>query len=179
MQKIALTVEYELGNDRLMDVFIEHSQLVSESVACFATTDGMWRVDRIVGPPRAVEAVEGVVSDPGHCNECPGPGGCGVDREYETLARTATSYTVYASRSTHGAVTQFPRWRPTVWATGSCSKCGVEEIATSGTFSSRMTPMSMDSTTPSRRGSAMDSRSSAIMQAIRSTGRRQFSTPSR
>jgi hypothetical protein len=102
MREFAFTVEYEPGADRLMDVFIERPSLRAGTITCSATSDGMWRVDRFTGPPDAIEAVDGVFSDTGHCNECLGPGGCGVTREYETLGGDSTSRRIYTRRSALG-----------------------------------------------------------------------------
>jgi hypothetical protein len=102
MRELVLTIGYETGADRLMDVFIDHPQLRAEAVACSATTEGLWRVDRLRGPSEAIETADRVFSDTGRCNECLGPGGCRVTREYEILGGNATSRRIYARRSALG-----------------------------------------------------------------------------
>ncbi len=92
------TVEYPTGAGALSDVFIEHPDAMSKTIACVVSDDSMWRVDRMTGPEPAVDAIEACALDPEQCNECPGAG-CPSHREHEVLSRDATSCTYYTYRT--------------------------------------------------------------------------------
>lgn len=99
MREFVITLEYESGVDPVADVFIEHSGALSKSVACSVAGDAMWRLDRITGPPAAIDRLEYLLLDTERCNECPNRPACQSHREYEMLSRDGTSCTIYTYRS--------------------------------------------------------------------------------
>jgi predicted DNA binding protein len=97
MRELAVTLEYERGVDPVTDVFIEHPDLVAVSVDISVGAGGLTRVDRVSGPPAALEAFESVYLDPTVCNECTAPStDCDADRAYEVVDRSREGATVYA-----------------------------------------------------------------------------------
>lgn len=99
MREFVFTIEYESGVDSVADVFIEYPSTLSKSLACSINDDTMWRLDRITGPSAALDRLEHLLLDTELCNECPNRPACQSHREYELLARDATSCTIYTYRS--------------------------------------------------------------------------------
>lgn len=97
MREFVFEIEYERGRDLVMDVFIEHPQALSKTVACSVATESAWRLDRITGPEAALSRLEELLLDPERCAEC-ASGDCRVTKHAETLARTSTHLTVYRHR---------------------------------------------------------------------------------
>lgn len=99
MREFVITLEYESGVDPVADVFIEHSGVLSKSIACSVAGNVMWRLDRISGPAAAIDRLEHLLLDTERCNECPNRPACRSHHEYEMLARDGTSCTLYTYRS--------------------------------------------------------------------------------
>lgn len=96
MREFAVTLDYDSGVDPVMDLFIEHPQLVSKAVDISVGAGGLTRVDRISGSPEAIDSVVEAYLDPGICNECAAPhGDCDADRSYEVIESEPGSRTVY------------------------------------------------------------------------------------
>lgn len=97
MREFTVTLDYEPGVDPVMDVFIEHPKLVSNAVDISVGSGGLTRVDRISGPPDAIDALRTVYLDPAVCNECVAPDArCDADRSYDLLADGERNLTVYS-----------------------------------------------------------------------------------
>jgi hypothetical protein len=98
MRELVFRVEYDPGADPVMDVFAEHADLRSRSVACHVSNEGVWRVDRLTGPTEALDRIERVYGSHGRCLDCV----TGVhDRsttDHEVLAADANARTVYTFR---------------------------------------------------------------------------------
>lgn len=100
MREYILTAEYDWGADPLMDVFISHSNLVGRALRVAASSAGLWRVDRFVGPDDALDKVERVMTDHSVCNECLGEHpGCTIDGEYEVVADERGGRFIYSYSS--------------------------------------------------------------------------------
>lgn len=96
MREFVVALDYDRGIDPVMDVFIEHPQLVSNAVDVSVGPVGFTRVDRLSGSTEAVDALPDVYLDPTVCNECVAPhGDCDADRAYEVLDHGQASRTVY------------------------------------------------------------------------------------
>lgn len=109
MREFAFTVEYEKGVDEFMDLFIENSDLHSQTIAIHATTESMWRLDRMSGPPDVLEEFDDRLSNGSICNEIIGM--CGsptIESTHEILARTPDSRIVYACRKEGDGVRSIP-----------------------------------------------------------------------
>lgn len=97
MREYAFTVEYDRGADPVTDVFIDHPELLATALTISVSLRGMWRVDRVAGPPDALDALDAVFTNPEYCNECLGRHpDCDVEWQYEVVAETRRSRTVYA-----------------------------------------------------------------------------------
>ncbi|ELY55530.1 helix-turn-helix domain-containing protein [Natronolimnohabitans innermongolicus] len=99
MREFAFTIAYEPGADHVMDVFIDHPGLYARTVSCHATTDTMWRLDEVTGPPEALAAYDDCLEGIERCSSLRGMGGCPVDWTCETLAERPTSRLVYSRQS--------------------------------------------------------------------------------
>lgn len=99
MREFVFAVEYDVGHDPVMDVFIEHPRTLSKTVACSATAESVWRIDRISGPPSALETLDTLLLDPERCPECLATHDCHPTKHVEVLARDATSRTIYTHLS--------------------------------------------------------------------------------
>jgi predicted DNA binding protein len=98
MREFVFTIRYESGSDPLMDVFIDHPQTIATSLACSVTSESMWRLDRVSGPLTALDALEETLFDTDRCEECIGSRNCHGVSEYEIVAATERSRTIYAYR---------------------------------------------------------------------------------
>ena len=58
MREFTFDIVYDPGADPVMDVFIEHPTLVAEALHGCATKDRFWRIERLIGPTAALDAVE-------------------------------------------------------------------------------------------------------------------------
>jgi hypothetical protein len=99
MREFVFTIEYKSDIDAVADVFIEYPSALSKSIACSINNSAMWRLDRITGPEAAIDRLDHLLLDTERCNECPNRPACQSHREYERLARDATSCTIYTYRS--------------------------------------------------------------------------------
>ena len=72
MREFVFTIQYETESDPVMDVFIDYSELVSQSLACAVSSDSLWRLDRFRGPDSALDALDRVLFESERCEECIG-----------------------------------------------------------------------------------------------------------
>jgi predicted DNA binding protein len=97
MREFVVTLAYDRGVDPVMDVFLDHPELVASAVDISVGTGGLTRVDRLSGPPAAVATLREVFLDPVVCNECAAPhGDCDAERSYEVLDTEDGGLTVYS-----------------------------------------------------------------------------------
>jgi hypothetical protein len=97
MREFVVTLAYDRGVDPVMDVFLDHPELVASAVDISVGGGGLTRVDRLSGPPPAVAALREVFLDPAVCNECTAPhGDCDAERSYEMLNADDGALTVYS-----------------------------------------------------------------------------------
>jgi hypothetical protein len=97
MREFVVTLAYDRGQDPVMDVFLDHPELVASAVDISVGAGGLTRVDRLSGPPAAVAALREVFLDPSVCNECATPhGDCDAERSYELLDADDGGLTVYS-----------------------------------------------------------------------------------
>lgn len=96
MREFVFDLQFEPGVDPVMDVFIEHPDLVDTALSVAVSTAGYWRVDRISGPEPALDALETVLLDPAICADCIGVHDtCDARWTNEVLAREPNCRTVY------------------------------------------------------------------------------------
>jgi predicted DNA binding protein len=96
MRELVVTLSYDRGVDPVTDVFVDESGLVASSVDVSVTESGLARVDRLSGPPGAMEALGEVYLDPERCTECTAPTDrCDAERSYEVVDDGRGGRTVY------------------------------------------------------------------------------------
>jgi hypothetical protein len=97
MREFVITMDYDSGVDPVMDAFIDHPDLVSKAVDISVGGGALTRVDRLSGPPEAIDRLAEVYLDPEICNECAAPtGACDAARSYDVIEREPGSATVYS-----------------------------------------------------------------------------------
>lgn len=97
MREYIFAAEYERGADAVMDVFIDHPELIGTALNITVSTAGVWRVDRVVGPADGLDAVEAVYTDASVCNECLGEHpDCTITAEYDVVSDGQNSRIIYA-----------------------------------------------------------------------------------
>jgi len=109
MREFVFTVEYERGVDEVMDLFIENPDLHSKTMAIHATSESMWRLDRLTGPTEALEAFDEVIEQATRCNGVLGM--CGapvVEWDYEVLSETPNGRIVYSCREEGDGIQSIP-----------------------------------------------------------------------
>lgn len=96
MREYVLQLEYELGVHPVMDVFIQHPDMIAKSLDISVSLDGGWRIVRVTGPEEALAALEDVYLNPDICNDCvfPHPA-CDGEFEYQVLESEPTARTIY------------------------------------------------------------------------------------
>ena len=97
MREFEFVLTFEAGADELMDLFIEHEGLRTQTAACFANDRSMWRVDHVVGPSGPLDAVADRFLDESVCNECLDLERCTSTREYQVLSERP-EHRVYFTR---------------------------------------------------------------------------------
>lgn len=96
MREYVLRLEYDRGVHPVMDVFIDHPEMVATSLDISASLDGGWRIVRTTGPEAALDALETVYLNPAICNDCTFPHpACDGEFAYEVLEAEPTARTIY------------------------------------------------------------------------------------
>ncbi|ELZ94494.1 transcriptional regulator [Haloferax mucosum ATCC BAA-1512] len=109
MREFVFTVEYEKGADEAMDLFIEHPDLHSKTMAVHATADSMWRLDRVTGPADVLESFDTIIEKVARGNAVVGM--CGapvVEWNYEVLSSTPNGRIIYSCREEGDGVQSIP-----------------------------------------------------------------------
>ncbi|WP_276270769.1 helix-turn-helix domain-containing protein [Haloarcula litorea] len=109
MREFIFTIDYDPGVDPLMDVFMDHPETHSRTIACNVAEDGMWRLERIAGSETALQELDEVFDDPVQCTECIGFHDCDTEWYYEVIAEAEGQRTVYSYRSEAGDCHSVPR----------------------------------------------------------------------
>lgn len=77
-------------------MFIEYPNIIMTSLSCSVAEGSIWYLNRITGPPSALDRLDDVFLDPTHCNECLDAQQCNTEWTYGLLSSGETSRTVYA-----------------------------------------------------------------------------------
>ncbi len=96
MREFTFTIEYESGVDPVMDVCAAAPNLHVRSLGCHADEDSLWRLDRAIGPSKALSRLDAVFLDSGTCNDCLGASSCEGTKVYERIGRGRSSRTYYS-----------------------------------------------------------------------------------
>lgn len=96
MREYVLRLEYDKGVHPVMDVFIQHPEMMATSLDISASLDGGWRIVRVTGPADALAALDDVYLNPEICNDCTFPHpACDGEFEYQVLESDPTARTIY------------------------------------------------------------------------------------
>ncbi len=95
MRELTFELTYERGADPLTDCLREDPDLAVTSLACFATRDRVWRLDRLTGPPEGVADLQAAIADRG-CWQLRPDGSEAGDHDAEVLAREEGGRIVYS-----------------------------------------------------------------------------------
>lgn len=87
MREFTFAIEYDAGADPVMDVCIEHPSVVAHSLDGFMTGDRFWRIERILGPETALDAIESIRFDATLCGESLTENDCEAARYHDVLER--------------------------------------------------------------------------------------------
>jgi hypothetical protein len=95
MREYVFVLEYERGVHPIRDAFIDHPEVVVTALDISLSRDRGWRIERMTGPERGLDAVETVYFDE-QCNDCTYPTHtCDAAAEYHVLEREPTARTIY------------------------------------------------------------------------------------
>lgn len=96
MREYVLRLEYEMGVHPIMDVFIQHPDIIARSLDISVSLDGGWRIVRLTGSEEALDTLEEVYLNPEICNDCAFPHpACDSAFEYVVLESEPTARTIY------------------------------------------------------------------------------------
>ena len=95
MREITFEIEYGTETDPVMDVFIEHPDLIAHSLDGCATADRFWRIERITGPTAALNRIEELRFDDTVCGESITETDCDALRHHDVLKRTNDERVLY------------------------------------------------------------------------------------
>jgi len=96
MREFTFAIEYESGADPIMDIFIEHPETVARSLDGHVTTEQFWRIERISGPPEALDRIEAVRFDDSQCGESITELDCRATRYHDRLERADGELVLYS-----------------------------------------------------------------------------------
>jgi hypothetical protein len=94
MREFTFGIEYETGADPVMDVFIGHPTLASESLHGALSDDRFWRIERITGPTSALDAVERLRDEAVRAESVTGRD-CRANRLHDVLERSDGERVMY------------------------------------------------------------------------------------
>jgi hypothetical protein len=95
MREFAFDIVYEAGSDPVMDVFIDQPTLVGEALHGCVAADRFWRIERLIGPKAALDAVERLRLD-GTVRTASVTGtDCSATRYHDVLERSDDERVIY------------------------------------------------------------------------------------
>jgi hypothetical protein len=103
MREFAFDIVYETGADPVMDVFIEHPTLVGEALHGCVTEDRFWRIERLIGPAAALDAVERLRLDETVPTASVTEMDCTATQYHDVLERSADERVIYTHVEDVGA----------------------------------------------------------------------------
>jgi DNA-binding transcriptional ArsR family regulator len=95
MREFAFDIVYETGADPVMDVFIEHPTLVAEALHGCVSKDRFWRIERVIGPTAALDAVERLRLDESVRTTSVTETDCSATRYHDVLERSDGERVIY------------------------------------------------------------------------------------
>lgn len=95
MREFTFGIEYEANADPIMDVFIDHPDVLAHSLDGCVTEDRFWRVERITGPTNALNRIEELRFDDSICGESITATDCTATRHHDVLKRTNNERVLY------------------------------------------------------------------------------------
>jgi len=95
MREFTFDIVYETGSDPVMDVFIEHPTLVAKALHGCVTEDRFWRIERLIGPTAALDAVERLRLDETVRTASVTEADCSAMRYHDVLDRSDDERVIY------------------------------------------------------------------------------------
>lgn len=95
MREFTFDIVYETGSDPVMDVFIEHPTLVAKALHGCVTEDRFWRIERLIGPTAALDAVERLRLDETVQTASVTEADCSAVRYHDVLERSDDERVIY------------------------------------------------------------------------------------
>lgn len=96
MREFTFDIVYDRGADPVMDVFIEHPTLVAEALHGCVATDRFWRIERLIGPTAALDAVERLRLDEAVRTVSVTETDCSATRYHDVLDRSDDERVIYS-----------------------------------------------------------------------------------
>lgn len=97
MREVVFTVEYDQGADPLMDAFIEYPDLYARSMQVQATSEAMWGIEKVVGPPSVLDEYDNRLEQAARDSSLVGMCGAPVtEYQYEILSSNLESRKIYS-----------------------------------------------------------------------------------
>lgn len=97
MREFVFTVEYDKGADEVMDLFIEHPDLHARSMEVMATSESVWGLEKVLGPPNVLDEFESrlerVTNAPSATGMCGAPV---TEWSYKILSSSPDSRKIYS-----------------------------------------------------------------------------------
>jgi hypothetical protein len=94
MRELTFTLEYERGDNPVMDVLIDTQTVTAHSLGSCASRDRLWFVERFTGPPEELDRVEAIRFDETKREQMT-KSTCGAARYHELLESTPGSRVFY------------------------------------------------------------------------------------
>ena len=99
MCEVVFTIEYERGADPLMDAFTEYPDLYARSMQVQATSEAVWGVEKVVGPPSVLDEYDKRLEQAARGSSLVGMCGTPVtEYQYEILSSNPESRKIYSLR---------------------------------------------------------------------------------
>jgi hypothetical protein len=95
MREFTFEIEYKSGTDPIMDVFIDHPEMVARSLDGYVTTEQFWRIERISGPTDALDRVRNIRFDDATCGESLTERDCEATRYHDVLEHSKARLVLY------------------------------------------------------------------------------------
>lgn len=95
MRELVFELNYYPGWNPVADTLAEHEETSIRSLSCHVTTDTLWRVDHIQGPPETLTEVEAAYRMADYFPDCLVTEECEADSETQVLDRTDGSLVIY------------------------------------------------------------------------------------
>lgn len=108
MRELVCTIKYKPRVDPIMDEFMAYETTRSRSIACHVSHEGIWRIDRLTGPPESLDMIDYIYSEHDRCLDCVTGVHAHSTTEHEILGADTNSRTIYTFRETRADCLSMP-----------------------------------------------------------------------